>query len=355
MPAVPQPEPPGPAMSGGHAPAPAPGPSQPTPDPWYPPSVPQVNIGPPPLVPPAPGPGPSLPNKPIIDTWTPPMPQHPPQTPGPAAQTPGPAAQPPGARINTVVCVDGLWVNSDGRKLGPCGSGSQQAGSGQAKGGGGSGTKQASLPPGEDGKKPQPLPVKPALPTLPVKPAQPTLPIKPAQPTLPIKPAQPTLPVQPAQQTLPVQPAEPRVAKAEPQPAPAPAASPQPAKREPQPGQQAKREEPEPPPVKPDCQKRSVHFRVENNDEVTVPVTIIGGAKCSHRYWPEGPDVHLTAASIASEPSNGTLTQTGDFTFEYVPEAGAKDTDSDEYAIEVCGDTNRGSGCATMTYQITFE
>jgi hypothetical protein len=105
--------------------------------------------------------------------------------------------------------------------------------------------------------------------------------------------------------------------------------------------------------VKPECRKGNVNFHFEESEAVSVPVTIIGGAKCTNVYKANNSTVHLTEASISAEPSNGTLTQTGDFAFEYRPEPGFKG--SDEYAIEVCGEGRRASGCSILTYEITLQ
>jgi hypothetical protein len=81
-------------------------------------------------------------------------------------------------------------------------------------------------------------------------------------------------------------------------------------------------------------------------------VTIIGGGTCTHNLTASG-SLQLTEASIAAHPSNGTLTQTGTLNFKYQPEAGFKG--SDEYSIEVCGHDRSGSGCSTLTYEVTVE
>ena len=94
-----------------------------------------------------------------------------------------------------------------------------------------------------------------------------------------------------------------------------------------------------------------VTFRPDENEPVTIHRTIVGGARCVHQYVERGST--FTSASIASGPSHGTLDQTGNYEFTYKPPPGFKG--SDEYAIEICGESDSGSGCSTLTYQVTVE
>ena len=73
---------------------------------------------------------------------------------------------------------------------------------------------------------------------------------------------------------------------------------------------------------------------------------------CNWSFTASGSAV-LTSASIEEQPSNGNLTQTGGYSFRYVPYPGFRG--SDHYAIEVCGDSANGSGCTHFNYEHTVE
>jgi hypothetical protein len=227
----------------------------------------------------------------------------------------------------------------------------------------------------------QPVPAPKAAPTPP--PAAKPLPVEPVSPAaakpLPVQPATPqpkSLPVQatpqpkplppvaatPAPKPAPPQPAPPQAKPSPGEPAPPPkptppqSAAPQakssPAEPPPPPPLPQRVAKVEPPPVQPSCNKDTVHFHVDQNESVTAEVNVVGGAACPLRYWTEG-TTQFTGASISEQPSNGVLRQTGDYEFEYRPHKGFKG--SDEYAVEICGESNNGSGCATITYEVTVQ
>jgi hypothetical protein len=108
----------------------------------------------------------------------------------------------------------------------------------------------------------------------------------------------------------------------------------------------------EPPPVKPSCSKTVVHFDVAQNESVTVEETVVAGALCHNSFIARG-STQFTSASISSQASHGILTQTGAIEFEYSPHKRFKG--SDQYAVEICGENNAGSGCATINYDVTVE
>jgi hypothetical protein len=79
--------------------------------------------------------------------------------------------------------------------------------------------------------------------------------------------------------------------------------------------------------------------------------TIIGGAACIHRLDDRG--VMFTGVSIAKRPRHGTLEQTGEYEHTYRPDPGYKGLD--RYAISVCGQSDAGSGCSILTYEVGVE
>jgi hypothetical protein len=395
---APQPEPapasepsPGPTVNSGTSqsqPAPLPGPEGGLP------SQPHIFIAPQPA-PPAP---PATHNQPpehggkIIDTLTPP--QQPPNQRGGTGTTYGGTCSTVGG-VTTCTSTDGRSCTT---KSDFCDPAAPQAKPGEPKGG--SGAKSAGQQNPSTGAKPgqqteqktAALPVKPA-PAQPVapqskplppvakveptpKPLPPVAKVEPTPKPLPPvakveptpKPLPPVAKVEPTPKPLPpvakVEPtpkplppvakAEPTpklpppVAKVEPTPKPSPPAPPPP----PLPQQTAKVG---PPPVQPECRKKPVVYHPDRNDSVTIHVTIIGGAECSHTYKPlPGSTLQLTKASITSEPSHGEVGQSGPFIFTYRPNAGAKG--SDRYKIDVCGTApGKGSGCSHLTYQISLE
>jgi hypothetical protein len=207
---------------------------------------------------------------------------------------------------------------------------------------------------------PAPQPVPPAVKPLPVEPA-PSTAVKP----LPASPPVPkSLPVQsaPAPKPLPPIAAAPPQVKpppAEPaKPPPSQPAAPQVKSLPPEPPPPPPPPLPqrvarvEPPPVQPSCNKEPMQFHVDQNETISGPVTIVGGAACHHAYWSEG-TTQFSGASISEQPSNGVLTQTGDYEFEYRPHKGFRG--SDEYAVEICGQNDNGSGCSTITYEVTVQ
>lgn len=302
--AEPAPEP-APSASGGTAPAP------------------QINV----YIPPAaePGPGPSVHPGPATPPSMPTGPDHGPQTAGPSNvpvnQPRPPQPNPPpngGARINSCANVNGHWV---------CGEPSSN--SGQAPKPGpqtNAGSKQQSPPGNTQGtQKIAPLPPTPVAPTGNASASGTKVA---ALPPTSVKPTgnAPAVGKQPA--ALPVAPV-----------APAPT---------PLPPQQAKAE---PPPVQPACHGEGATFRPDQSESVTIHRTIVGGAPCIHQLTDRG--VMFTGASIATAPRHGTLTQTDEYEFKYQPAAGFKG--SDRYAVEVCGESDAGSGCSTLTYLVTVE
>jgi hypothetical protein len=75
-----------------------------------------------------------------------------------------------------------------------------------------------------------------------------------------------------------------------------------------------------------------------------------GGAACAHAYWTNA--LRLTSPTIAQLPAHGRL-EVGALRARYTPARGFKGVD--RYAIRICGSGAPGSGCSTITYNITVE
>ena len=61
----------------------------------------------------------------------------------------------------------------------------------------------------------------------------------------------------------------------------------------------------------------------------------------------------MTSGAIVSRPGNGTLSEVGALQFKYTRKAGFKG--ADRYTLRVCGRGPGGSGCSTLTYNMTVE
>ena len=397
-----QPEPPTHPASSPN-PEPAPGPRPPPTTFGGTPSQPQINVYVPPAPEPGPHPGPGP--APRVNGGTPrvaPTPPHPAPPPHTAQPSPGPASPPPalppqpGPRENGGSCditptapECAPPAKTAEPKPNPAPSTPQPVPpkTAEPKPSPAPATPQTPPPPKTAAPKPnpapstpeqkvavlpvQPLPAPKAAPPAPqpVPPAVKPLPVEPA-PSTAVKPL-PALP--PVPKSLPVQAAPapkplPPMVAAPPQVKPPPAepakpplsqpAAPQVKSLPPQPPPPPPPPLPqrvarvEPPPVQPSCNKEPMQFHVDQNETISGPVTIVGGAACHHAYWPEG-TTQFSGASISEQPSNGVLTQTGDYEFEYRPHKGFRG--SDEYAVEICGQNDNGSGCSTITYEVTVQ
>jgi hypothetical protein len=99
------------------------------------------------------------------------------------------------------------------------------------------------------------------------------------------------------------------------------------------------------------CQLSPVVFRPPHNDSVSTTAFITGGGRCVHRYRSFSM-LQYTSASIVSRPAHGTLEQRP-LRFRYTPQPGFKGTD--RYSVKVCGTATAGSGCSTITYNVTVN
>jgi hypothetical protein len=101
-----------------------------------------------------------------------------------------------------------------------------------------------------------------------------------------------------------------------------------------------------------DCRTIGFRFYPPQNDSVSTTGISTRGSACTHRYRSLS-TLQMTSGSIASPPANGSLSEVGALQFRYKPKAGFKGVD--RYAIRVCGRGGSGSGCSTLTYNITVE
>jgi len=101
-----------------------------------------------------------------------------------------------------------------------------------------------------------------------------------------------------------------------------------------------------------DCRVVNTTFRVHLNEQVTSTGVSTKGGACTTRLGAGG-TTHFTSTSIAERPAHGTLTQVDGSRFRYKPSSGFKGVD--RYSFKVCGTSNAGTGCATLTYNITVE
>lgn len=182
--------------------------------------------------------------------------------------------------------------------------------------------------------------------------APPPLPPKTVTPQKPAPlPPKTVTPTQPA--PLPPKTVSPQAPKPLPPVAVAPRATPQPVPppAPPPPSLPQQTASVEPPPVQPACSKEKQHFVIDYNEPVTVAETSVGGAPCLNAISP-GKE-HITSINISSQPGNGTATRTGELATTYRPRPGFKG--SDTYSINICGESDTGSGCSVITYRVTVE
>ena len=99
-----------------------------------------------------------------------------------------------------------------------------------------------------------------------------------------------------------------------------------------------------------DCRTIAFRFHPEQNDSVSTTGVSTGGAACAHAYWTNA--LRITSLTIARPPAHGRL-EVGALRARYRPAPGFKGVD--QYAIRICGNGAPGSGCSTITYNITVE
>jgi len=101
-----------------------------------------------------------------------------------------------------------------------------------------------------------------------------------------------------------------------------------------------------------ECRYMSLRFHVAQNDSASTTGVSRNGSACTTRFWTSGTS-HFTSGSIIARPKHGTLSGIGSLRFRYKPQAGFKG--ADQYTLRVCGTSRAGSGCSTLTYNITVQ
>jgi hypothetical protein len=100
------------------------------------------------------------------------------------------------------------------------------------------------------------------------------------------------------------------------------------------------------------CRTMGFQFHPAQNDTISTTGVSDGGSACTHRFRSLS-TLALKSASIASPPSNGSLSEVGAMAFRYRPNVRFKGVD--HYAVRICGTGVGGSGCSTITYAITVR
>jgi hypothetical protein len=99
------------------------------------------------------------------------------------------------------------------------------------------------------------------------------------------------------------------------------------------------------------CRTVGFRFFPAQNDSVST-TSVMDGKGCFHRFGSVA-NLAMTSHSVVAQPSHGSLTAIGALQFHYVPKAGYKGADI--YTVRICGKGNDGSGCSTITYNVTIE
>ncbi len=99
-----------------------------------------------------------------------------------------------------------------------------------------------------------------------------------------------------------------------------------------------------------DCRTIAFRFHPELNESPSTTGVSTGGARCVHAYWTNA--LRITSLTVAQRPGHGRL-EVGALRARYTPARGFKGID--RYAIRICGTGPGGSGCSTITYDITVE
>ena len=100
------------------------------------------------------------------------------------------------------------------------------------------------------------------------------------------------------------------------------------------------------------CRIVNATFRPHLNESATSTGVSTGGGACTTRFQ-AGATGHFTSIAIAARPAHGALTQVDGSRYRYKPSAGFKGVD--HYGFRICGSSDSGSGCATLSYNITVE
>jgi hypothetical protein len=101
-----------------------------------------------------------------------------------------------------------------------------------------------------------------------------------------------------------------------------------------------------------DCRIIGGRFSMSQNMSVTSTGVSTKGAGCGMRF--ASPTAgHFSSIAVTARPSHGALREFGAMSFIYKLVAGFKGVD--RYSLRICGTDPGGSGCATVTYEITVQ
>lgn len=98
-----------------------------------------------------------------------------------------------------------------------------------------------------------------------------------------------------------------------------------------------------------ECQYKPFQFFPEQNDRVTVPATVEGGAFCRHKFM-EGGGYRFTQVAPETQPQHGALGKDQDGSFIYVAQPGY--TGEDRYGFKVCATKEGRKGCSRITIAV---
>ena len=101
-----------------------------------------------------------------------------------------------------------------------------------------------------------------------------------------------------------------------------------------------------------DCRIIAGRFSLAQNTAVSTTGVSTRGAACGIKFASASMS-HFSSATVATRPRHGALREFGAMSFVYKPTTGFKGIDS--FTLRICGTDPAGSGCATLTYNITIE
>jgi hypothetical protein len=101
-----------------------------------------------------------------------------------------------------------------------------------------------------------------------------------------------------------------------------------------------------------ECLFIPVVFQVSQNQSVSGTIVTTKGSACATGFRTNGISTYSSGA-IVLRPSHGQAIQTSMLNFVYRPPAGYKG--ADRFGVKVCGKDGAGTGCATITYDITVQ
>ena len=99
------------------------------------------------------------------------------------------------------------------------------------------------------------------------------------------------------------------------------------------------------------CTVQGGSFFPYQNDSVSYSATVTGNGVCTRTFTSY--KLTFTGVSVVARPSHGSLTPSGVAGFVYRAKPGFKG--SDQFVVRACGNHQQGSGCSTLTYNVSVE